>query len=109
MATYSGDAEEHGNSQKVPRANTPGACLPAFFRVQRKRGRIYEQQYLEFRAAPALCARAGIIHNGGRAADELLWDPLWKNHQTDRPPSLLALTLAHGEAGAFLTPWEVNP
>ena len=46
MATYFGDVEERGNSQKVPRANTPRACLPAFFRVQRIRGRIYEQQYL---------------------------------------------------------------
>jgi len=45
MATYFGDAEERGNSQKVPRANTPGACSHAFFRVQRIRGRIYEQQY----------------------------------------------------------------
>ena len=45
MATYFGDAEERGNSQKVPRANTPGACSHAFFRVQRIRSRIYEQQY----------------------------------------------------------------
>jgi len=52
MATYFEDAEEHGNSQKVPRANTPGACLPAFFRVQRIRGRICEQQYLAYGREP---------------------------------------------------------
>jgi ppGpp synthetase/RelA/SpoT-type nucleotidyltranferase len=56
----------------------------------------------EFRMALAFGARVGIIQNSGRAADELLWDSLWKNHQTDKPVSLFALTLAHGDVEAFL-------
>ena len=49
MATYFGDAEERGRTRKRPEGSSckhARACLPAFFRVQRIRGRIYEQQYL---------------------------------------------------------------
>ena len=63
----------------------------------------------EFRMALAFGARVGIIQNSGRAADELLWDSLWKNHQTDKPVSLFALTLARGDVEAFLAVQEVKP
>ena len=56
----------------------------------------------EFRIALAFGARVGIIQNSGRAADELLWDSLWKNHLTDKPASLFALTLAREDVQAFL-------
>ena len=37
----------------------------------------------EFRIALALGAKVGIIEGSGRAADELLSDPLWKEHRAD--------------------------
>jgi len=63
----------------------------------------------EFRIALAFGARVGIIQNSGRAADELLWDSLWKNHLTDKPASLFALTPAREDVQAFLALQEVNP
>ena len=63
----------------------------------------------EFRIAMAFGARVGIIQNSGRAADELLWDSLWKNHLTDKPESLFALTLAREDVQAFLAVQEVKP
>lgn len=56
---------------------------------------------VEFRLALAFGARVGVVRGSGRAADELLADPLWKDH-----PGLEPLDLTPESIGRFVRPHE---
>ncbi len=55
----------------------------------------------EFRVALAFGAQVGIIQDSGRAADDLLVDPLWQDRQGDRRP-LHSLGLGREDVERFL-------
>ncbi|MEK7405373.1 MAG: hypothetical protein AAB225_09715, partial [Acidobacteriota bacterium] len=57
----------------------------------------------EFRVALAFGAQVGIIQDSGRAADDLLVDPLWQDRQRDRRP-LHSLGLGREDVKRFLAP-----